>query len=171
MKKSKIFLTFLLISICALVSSIGMLIAHLFTVQPYLEKDNIVYHLNESGVVTSIEITITNPSLNPIENQELTLRYCREDSYPEGYSSPIVFSLSPSESKTIVITNFRNSWFYNKDYHIEVDGKTLEIENSNNTSIQEILSTIFFPLGLAGTIVFAIKLGQTRKKEKVVENN
>lgn len=130
--------------------------------QVYIEENSIVYHLDESGVVTSLEITVTNLSYSTEDNKDLILRYCREDSYPEGYTSPIIYSLKPMESRTIVISNFRNTWYYNSDYHIEVEAERgltpLLINVSAPLRLYRIVSTVLFPVSLICLIIFIVKL-------------
>lgn len=48
---------------------------------PYIETNSIVYHLDEEGTVTSIDITIKNPSFKTYKNETLILRYCDENSF------------------------------------------------------------------------------------------
>ena len=128
--------------------------------EPYLEENSIVYHLDESGVVTSIEVRITNLSYETVKYDEFILRYCTEDSYPEGYTSPIAFVLNPMESRVFEISNFRNTWYYDSSYHIEDDSSSLIAIRDGNEPLRlyRIVSTTLFPVSFIALFVFIVKL-------------
>ena len=136
--------------------------------EPYIKSNSIVYHTNEDDVVTKLEITIVNPSFKTYSDS-FFLRYETKEKYPEGYSSPIYFTLAPLETKTIEITNFRNAWFYNEEYSIEIDREentTLKITPHNNMfTIQTIanISGIIFLIISIVIIVF-------KKEKKNIKN-
>ncbi|MBE7076060.1 MAG: hypothetical protein E7375_03230 [Clostridiales bacterium] len=140
------------ISLIVFMASLGFGLVFLIdNEKPYIEKNSIVYHLDESNTITSVEITITNTSLKGVKSQDLILRYCREDRYPEGYSSPVVFSLNPLESKTIIISEFRNAWVYNESYHIEAD--RIDLQNNIPLSIENYSSRREFGLTSLALII------------------
>ena len=139
--------------------------------KPYLVKNSVVYHLDETKAVTGVEITISNPTSKNIKTQDLIIRYCREDRYPEGYSSPIAFSLKPYETKTILITEFRNDWFYNQSYHLETDSIdshniSLDMENYKPYSEIGLVCLIVFPIALAGFTACLFRLLIEIKRNK-----
>ncbi len=109
---------------------------------PYIENNSIIYHLDENGIVTSIDVTIKNSSFKSYNEESLILRYCDENNYHEGYSSPIVFSVMPFETKTITIDNFRNDWSYNTNYHLEIDANSSGNILINNQNFDPTVLTI-----------------------------
>ena len=134
---------------------------------PYIETNSIVYHLDEDGTVTSIDITIKNPSFKTYKNETLILRYCDENSYPEGYSSPIEVSLMPFETKIITIDNFRNAWFYNADYHLETDSDSsakiwISNQNFDYLTLTVILTVILAIVSTSLIIPSAIKIKKSK---------
>ena len=131
----------------------------------YDEQGNFVYN------VAAIEIEIVNSSSKRFENVELVLRYCREDRYPEAYTSPIIISINPFEKKTITIENFRNTCRYDEKYHLESDvNKDFYIEVKNYGNEIEILKASFItlPIAFISTVISVIGLSINSKKNKEV---
>ena len=168
--KKKLFIIFLSIFAVLFVFSCVQTILSVTISNPYIRTDNIVYHLDEDKTIKEIEITIVNPSCKTYSNQEFFLRYCREDNYPEMYTSPVIISLAPFETKTIKIYNFRNTYTYNENYHLEIDHdlqKNTEISMAKGmvsyvTPLFTTLSVVF----AVPVIVFSILLFNCIKKEK-----
>lgn len=165
--KTKIKKLLIIFSICVLfLTSMNMFC--ISQNEAYIKSNSMVYHTNENNVVTKLEITIVNPSFKTYSDSFL-LRYETKENYPEGYSSPIYFTLPPFETKTIEITDFRNAWFYNEEYSIDIDrteNATLEITlHSNMFTIQTIIniSAIIFVIIFIVIIVF-------KKEKKNIKN-
>ena len=173
---------FFLISILILIVS-GLSVTIMPSKYPYINKSEIVYGLeavkddhgdyiyDENGEfvynVSSIQIEIINSTWKKVDNYKLTLRYCREDRYPEAYTMPVIISMKPFEKKTITIEEFRNTCIYNKSYHIESDVNKefyFDIKDYNNEI--EIIRALFIiiPIEMILIIVLVVKMCVESKK-------
>ena len=182
----KLSLTFFIISLLLLVLSIFMPLI-IYSNKPYINKSSITYELdyvkddmgnfvydeNNNFVynVTSIQIEIINPSFKKIDNLKVALKYCREDEYPEAYTTPVVISLNSFEKKIITISNFRNPCIFNENYHIRSDWEVGSDKNSylsvkyNNNEI-EIVTASFVILPISIILLTFSIIGLSKKTNK-----
>lgn len=87
----------------------------------YIDKNSATYYLNESGVLTDVEIKVVNPTNKNYINKKVVLRIVDENNYPEMYTSPIYISIGAYETKIIKISQFRNVRPFLDEYTIKAD--------------------------------------------------
>lgn len=176
MKKSKFF-PFIIFSIVLFIYGLGLGIVSAVVSNPFIDKSSVNYEMNEDNIVTTLKITVKNPSLKKV-NLKFILRYCREDDYPEGYTEEIDITLRPFENQVVEIGDFRNSWYYVKGNHLQVDLPSYLEEQTTMFGIKNhdelfpltLISLISMPISIVGIITFSILSKKQKTKQKAIKN-
>lgn len=168
MKAKKIFLIIaLMFSIHLGITSIVTYFLPITQQHLYVDKNNVTFHLNEDNVLTDIEIVVANPTNHTYTNQKVVLRVVDKNNYPELYTSPIFVSLNAYETKTIKVSNFRNSIIFSDEYTITSDTESdILVKEKTFEESYKNLKIIFAVLCFTIFIVCLNVLVRTSKNKK-----